>query len=133
MLPLEVRHSVFSAGGRRSSVETWYTTTLDTEESLSRIVDSNVHIFVSDVGESFDTVDRGVLDDVLGSLGLPAWFQYVYFEYPCPCQDTVFKHSCGLGSLGLGMGAYLKDSSKHCVYFCTCFTVVSLLACFGWC
>ena len=27
------------------------------------------------------TLDRGILDHVLGSLGLPGWFRLVYFEY----------------------------------------------------
>ena len=31
----------------------------------------NVHVFVADVVQSFDTVDRGILDFVLGRLGLP--------------------------------------------------------------
>ena len=31
----------------------------------------DVHVFVADVVKSFDTVDRGVLDVVLGRLGLP--------------------------------------------------------------
>ena len=34
----------------------------------------DVHIFVADVIKSFDTVDRGILDRVLSSLGLPGWF-----------------------------------------------------------
>ena len=59
----------FSAGGGRSSGEAWYTTALDAEESLSGIVDSDVHIFVVDVVEYFDTVDRSVLNCVLSSLG----------------------------------------------------------------
>ena len=37
--------------------------------------------FVADVVKSFDTVDRGILDRVLSSLGLPAWFRNTYFEY----------------------------------------------------
>ena len=52
-------------------VEAWYTSALDIEESLSGIVDSEVHIFAAHVVESF------VLDCVLGSLGLPPWFQHV--------------------------------------------------------
>ena len=48
-----VPDSVFSAGGGRSSVEAWYTTALDIEEVLSGVVDSDVHLFVSDVVESF--------------------------------------------------------------------------------
>ena len=74
--------SVFSAGGGRSSVEAWYTSALDFEEVLSGVADSDVHLFVADVAESFDTVDRGVLDKVLSSLRLPGWFRHAYFEYP---------------------------------------------------
>ena len=54
-----VPESVFSAGGGRSSVEAWYSTALDIEESLAGVLDSDVHIFVTDVIKSFDTVDRG--------------------------------------------------------------------------
>ena len=46
----------------------------------SGVVDSDVHLFVADVVKSFDTVDRGVLDLVLSSLGLPGWFRHAYFE-----------------------------------------------------
>ena len=74
-----VPDSVFSAGGGRSSVEAWYTTALDIEEVLSGAVDSDVHLFVADVVKSFDTVDRGILDLVLSSLGLPGWFRHAYF------------------------------------------------------
>ena len=70
---------VFSAGGGRSSVQAWFTTALDIEEVLSGIVEDDVHIFVADVIKSFDTVDRGILDRVLRSLGLPGWFRHAYF------------------------------------------------------
>ena len=40
-----VPDSVFSAGDGRSSVEAWYTTSLDIEEVLSGAVDSDVHLF----------------------------------------------------------------------------------------
>ena len=77
-----VPDSVFSAGGGgRSSVEAWFTTALDIEEVLSGVVDSDVHLFVAHVVKSFDTVDRGVLDLVLSSLGLPGWFRHAYFEF----------------------------------------------------
>ena len=69
------------SGGGRSSVEAWYTTALDLEESLSGALDSDVHIFVADVVKSFDTVDRGILDYILSRLGLPGWFRHAYFEY----------------------------------------------------
>ena len=88
--------SVFSAGGGRSSVESWYSTALDIEESLSGVLDSDVHIFVADVIKSFDTVDRGILDYILSRLGLPGWFRHAYFEYHAKVSLR-FKLSCGLG------------------------------------
>ena len=66
-----VPDSLFSAGGGRSSVEAWFSTALDIEECLVGAVDTDVHIFVADVIKSFGTVDRGILDWVLNSLGLP--------------------------------------------------------------
>ena len=80
----------------RSSVDAWFSSALDIEECLSGGVDSDVHLFVADVVKSFDTVDRGVLDCVLSSLGLPDWFRHVYFQY----HDGVrlrFKLAAGLG------------------------------------
>ena len=57
------------------------TTALDIEEVLSGAVDSDIHLFVANVVKSFDTVDRRILDWVLRSLGLLAWFRHVCFEY----------------------------------------------------
>ena len=91
-----VPDSVFSAGGGRSSVEAWYTTALDIEEVLSGAADSYVHLFVADVVKSFDTVDRGVLDLVLSSLGLPGWFRHAYFEFHSHVRHR-FKLAVGLG------------------------------------
>ena len=91
-----VPDSVFSAGGGRGSVEAWYTSAFDIEEVLSGAIDSHVHIFVADVIKSFDTVDRGVLDAVLSSLGLPGWFRHAYFEYHAHVRLR-FKLSAGLG------------------------------------
>ena len=88
--------SVFSAGGRRSSVEAWFTTALDIEEVLSGIVQGDVHVFVADVVKSFDTVDRGILDRVLSGLGLPGWFRHAYFEYHSSVRLR-FKLAAGLG------------------------------------
>ena len=48
-----VPDSVFSAGNCRSSIEAWYSTALDLEESLSGAFHSDVHIFVADVVKSF--------------------------------------------------------------------------------
>ena len=87
---------VFSAGGGRSSVEAWFTTALDIEEVLSGVVQGDVHVFVADVVKSFDTVDRGILDRVLSSLGLPGWFRHAYFEYHASVRLR-FKLAAGLG------------------------------------
>ena len=89
--------SVFSAGGCRGSVLAWYSTALDFEVFLSGLNESDVHVFVADVVESFDTVDRGVLDLVLGRLGLPVWFRRTYFGDHANVRIR-FKLACGLGS-----------------------------------
>ena len=91
-----VPSSVYSAGGGRSSVDAWFSSALDIEECLSGGVHSDVHLFVADVVKSFDTVDRGVLDRVLSSLGLPAWFRHVYFQYHAGVRLR-FKLAVGLG------------------------------------
>ena len=91
-----VLDSVFSAGGGRSSVEAWHTTALDIEEVLSGCVDSNVPLFVADVVKSFDTVDRGVFDSVLSSLGLPGCFRHAYFEFHSHARLR-FKLATGVG------------------------------------
>ena len=88
---------VFSAGGGRSSVEAWFTTALDIEEVLSGVVQGDVHVFVADVIKSFNTVDRGILDRVLSSLGLQGWFRHVYFEYHASVRLR-FKLAAGLWS-----------------------------------
>ena len=98
---------VFSAGGGRSSVQAWYTTALDIEEVLSGIVEGDVHIFVADVIKSFDTVDRGILDRVLSSLGLPGWFRHAYFEYHSSVRLR-FKLAAGLGQPWTRMGGSLR-------------------------
>ena len=91
-----VPDSVFSAGGGRGSVEARHTSALDIEEVLSGATDSHVHLFVADVVKSFDTVDRGILDRVLSSLGLNGWFRHAYFEYHAHVRLR-FKLASGLG------------------------------------
>ena len=88
-----VPDSVFSAGGGRGSVEAWYISSLDIEEVLTGAADSDVHLFVADVIKSFDTVDRGVLDRILSSLGLSGFF---HFEYHARVRLR-FKLASGLG------------------------------------
>ena len=91
-----VPDSVFSAGGGRGSVEAWYAAALDIEEVLAGAADSDVHLFVADVKKSSETVDREILDRVLSSLGLLAWFRHAYFEYRAHV-GLRFKLAAGLG------------------------------------
>ena len=98
-----VPDSVFSAGGGRGSVEAWYTSALDIEEVLAGAADSDIHLFVADVIKPFDTVDRGILDRVLSSLGLPGWFRHALFEYHARVRLR-FTLASGLGDLVLVMG-----------------------------
>ena len=67
------------------------------EEVLSGLNESHVHVFVADVVKSFDTVDRGILDFVLGRLGLPVWFRRAYFAHHAVVRLR-FKLACGFGS-----------------------------------
>ena len=53
-----VPDSVFSAGKGVSSVDAWFSATIDIEEVLSNTRQGDFHIFVADVGKSFDTVNR---------------------------------------------------------------------------
>ena len=62
----------------------------------SGVTDSGVHLFVADVIKSFDTVDRGILDKVLSSLGLLDWFRHAYIEYHSHVRLR-FKLVAGLG------------------------------------
>ena len=88
-----VPESVFSLGNGVSSVEAWFLTALDIEEVLSGACDDQLH--VDDVIESFDTVDRSILDCALGRLALHHWFRKVYFA--CHSQDRLrFKLAAGL-------------------------------------
>ena len=51
---------------------------------------------MADVVKSVDTVDRGILDRVLCSLGLPAWYRHAYFEYHAHVRLRC-KLAAGLG------------------------------------
>ena len=63
------------------------------EDVLSGQNESHVHVFVADVVKSFDTVDRGVLDLVLGGLRLPVGFRRAYFGYHANVRLR-FKLAC---------------------------------------
>ena len=116
-----VPDSVFSAGGGRGSVEKWYTSALDIEEVLAGATGSHVHLFVADVVKSFDTVDRGIQDRVLSSLGLPGWFRHTYFEYHAHVRLR-FKLPSGLGE---------PWTFEFYVYCCFVSALVSIFVCSG--
>ena len=94
-----VPDSVLSAGGGRGSVEAWYAIALDFEEVLTGATDSDVHLFVADVVEYCDVVDGEILDRVLSSVGLLAWFRNAYFEYHA-CIDMIPKADGDASPLG---------------------------------
>ena len=52
--------------------------------------------FVADVIKSFYTVDRGILDKVLSSLGFLRWFRHATFDYHSHVRLR-FKLAAGLG------------------------------------
>ena len=75
---------------------------------LSGACDGQSTAMVADVLKPLDTVDRSILECALGRLGLPPWFRMVYLA----SHDQVrlrFKLAAGLGSLGIGMGPFLRD------------------------
>ena len=45
-----------------SSVEAWYSTSLEIALSLAVVVDTHVHVFVADVVKLFDAVNKRILD-----------------------------------------------------------------------
>ena len=85
--------------GDGGSVGAWYTPAVDIEEVLSGAVDSHAHVCVADVIKSVDTVDGRILDRVLRSLGLAAWFRHAYFEYimrMCVCVSLPWTRNGGI-------------------------------------
>ena len=54
-----------------SSVEAWFSTAFDIDEVSSGAGGDQLHVMVADVVQSFDPVDRSILDCALGRLGLP--------------------------------------------------------------
>ena len=85
-------------------MEAWYTASLDIEEVLTGAADSDIHLFVADVVKSYDTVDQGILDRVLSSLRLRAWFRNAYFDYHAHVRLR-FKLASGLGEPGTRDGS----------------------------
>ena len=121
-----VPDSVFSAGKGLSSVDAWYSATIDIEEVLSNTRQGDVHTFVADVVKSFDTVDRDILDCALGRLGLPAWFRRVYFSFH---REVWLRYTldAGLGVAWTRDGSIPKDAPSDNLE-CTSHNVDTLLA-----
>ena len=88
--------SVYRLGNGLSSVEAWFSTALDIEEVLSGTGGDQLHVTVADVIKSLDTVDRSILDCVLGRLGLLDWFRKFYFSFHSQVRLR-FKLAAGLG------------------------------------
>ena len=102
-----VPDAVFSDGGGRGSADAWYSTALDIEEVLSGAADSDVHLFVAYVVKSFYTVCRKVwmgfgvvLACRVGSVMLISSIMLML-----GCASSLLQ---ALGSLGRGMGAFLR-------------------------
>ena len=53
--------------------------------------------------KSFGTIDRGILDPVLGSLGLPALFRHALFDYHADVRLR-FMLAAGVGESWTGDG-----------------------------
>ena len=110
-----LRTSVFSLGNGLSSVEAWFSAALDIEEVLSGTGDDQLHVMVADVIKSFDTVDRSILDCVLGRLGLPDWFRKVYFSFHSHVRLR-FKLAAGLGEPWCRDGGILQGCPLSMVF-----------------
>ena len=81
-----------------SSVEAWFSTALDIEEVSSGAGSDQLHVIVADVIESFDTVDRSILDGALGRFGFQSCFRKLYFSLHSQVRLR-FKLAAGLGEL----------------------------------
>ena len=90
------RQLVLSLGNGLSSAEAWFSTALEIEEVGAGTGGDQLHVMVANVNKSFDTVDRSVLDCVLGRLGLPDWFRRAYFSFHSHVRLR-FKLAAGLG------------------------------------
>ena len=100
--------SVFSLGNGLSSVEAWLSTDLDIEEVLSDVGGDQLHVMVAHVIESFDTVDRSIIDCTPGRLGLPDWF---LGGHALLITDRFVVGSSWLlasANHGVGMGVFLR-------------------------
>ena len=100
-----------------SSVDAWYSTTLDIHEILSNTRQGDFHIFVADV-----VLD--ILDCALGRLGLPVWFRRVYFSFHREVRLR-FKLATGLEVAWTRDGGISQGCPLTMVFYrCTLCTLV---------
>ena len=124
-----VPDSVFSAGSGRSSVDAWYTSSLDIEEVLSGAVHSHVHLFVADVVKSFDTVDRVILIVSCPVLGFLAGFVMLILSIMLMCACGLLSLLLALVSLGLVMVEFPRGPFKYDVHCCFVSALVPVSCC----
>ena len=84
-----------SLGNGLSSVEAWFSTTLDIDDVLSGTAGDQLHVMVADAFKSFDTVDPSWIVLWVG-WGLPDWFRRAYFSFHRQVRLR-FQLSTGLG------------------------------------
>ena len=97
---------------------------MDIEEVLSGTVGDQLHVMVADVIESFNTVDRSILDCALGRQGLRDWFRKVYFSFHSQVRLR-FKLAAGLGEPWCRDGGIPQG--------CPLSTVFIVALCVPWC
>ena len=93
---------------------------------MSGVGGDQLHVMVADVIESFDTVDRSILDCTLGSLGLPGWFRRTYLAHHSQVRLR-FKLTAGLGESWCRDGWYPTGLSfEHGLHCCSLDPLVSV-------
>ena len=116
---------MFSLGNGSSSVEAWFSTTLDIEGVLAGTGGDQLHVMVADVIRSIDTVDTSILDFALGRLRLPDWFCQTYFSFH---SQVRLKLSLLLVLVHLGVGMVVFLRVVHLVW-CLLLPCMSLWCC----
>ena len=110
--------SVFCLGNGLSSVEAWFSTSLEIEEVLSGTGGDRLHVMVADVIKSCDTVDRSILDCAVGRLGLPDWFRKAYFSFHGQVRLR-FQLAAGLGEPWWYSSGLSSEYGVHCGPLCS--------------
>ena len=96
-------------------MEAWFSTALEIEEVLCGTGGDQLHVMVADVINSFDTVDRSILDCALGRLGLPDWVRKVYFSFHSQVRLR-FQLAAGLGEQWCRDGGILQGCPLSTIF-----------------